>query len=50
MDCVARESEQIVSARILAKGTFETDLLQEGIDKVVFLSHLREKVLAFTKG
>jgi hypothetical protein len=24
MDCVARESEQIVSARILAKGMFET--------------------------
>jgi hypothetical protein len=28
----------------------ETDLLEERIDKFVLLPHLREEVLAFTKG
>jgi hypothetical protein len=32
-----------------AKGMFGTYLLQERIDKLVFLSQLREEVLALTK-
>jgi hypothetical protein len=47
MGCVARKCDE---RSHLPQEMFKTHLLQERIDKLVFLSQLRKEVLALTKG